>query len=78
MREGFVVYDKAVKELWACANVDARASNEVFQLKAIDPHLEHQIYSLSGQTFALAALPRLLWLKNNEPDLTLIKNTVIT
>ena len=29
MREGIVLYDKEGKELWAVANVDARASKEV-------------------------------------------------
>jgi autoinducer 2 (AI-2) kinase len=68
-REGFVLYDSAGRELWACANVDARASAEVLQLKQSDPDLERNIYKSSGQTFALGALPRLLWLKNNQPEL---------
>ena len=29
MREGIILYDKAGKEIWACANVDARSTNEV-------------------------------------------------
>ncbi len=32
MREGIVLYDKDGKELWAVANVDARASKEVAYL----------------------------------------------
>ncbi|KAB2334735.1 autoinducer-2 kinase [Cytobacillus depressus] len=69
MREGFVLYDEDGKELWACANVDARASDEVRFLKALDSELEQKIYEISGQTFALGALPRLLWLKNHKPEL---------
>ncbi|MCL2759866.1 MAG: autoinducer-2 kinase [Treponema sp.] len=68
MREGIVLYDKDGNELWACANVDARAKDEVSQLKQIDPNLENEVYMKSGQTFALGALPRLLWVKNKLPD----------
>ncbi|MDR2433173.1 MAG: autoinducer-2 kinase [Treponema sp.] len=69
MREGIVLYDAAGKEIWACANVDARSGKEVRQLKQISPELEKEIYLESGQTFALSALPRLLWVKNKFPGL---------
>lgn len=69
MREGFVLYDKNGREIWACANVDARAIDEAKELKQRDPELERKLYALSGQTFALGALPRLLWLKNKQPDI---------
>ncbi|MBP8641056.1 MAG: autoinducer-2 kinase [Oscillospiraceae bacterium] len=69
MREGIVLYDADGKEIWACANVDARSNDEVAQLIAIDPQLEKEIYSKSGQTYALGALPRLLWVKNKEPEI---------
>ena len=69
MREGIVLYDKYDKELWAVANVDARAEKEVSFLKKEYEGIEEKFYEDSGQTFALGALPRLLWLKNNEPTL---------
>ena len=69
MREGIVLYDSEGKELWAVANVDTRASGEVKFLKENFVGLEEEFYALSGQTFALGALPRLLWLKNNRPEL---------
>ena len=69
MREGIVLYDKDGNELWGVANVDARASEEVRYLKENFPGIEEEFYQLSGQTFALGALPRLLWLKNNKPDI---------
>ncbi|CAA6804429.1 MAG: Autoinducer 2 (AI-2) kinase LsrK (EC [uncultured Sulfurovum sp.] len=69
MREGIVLYDQEGKALWAVANVDARATNEVKYLKENFDGIEEEFYKLSGQTFALGALPRILWLKNNEPEL---------
>jgi len=69
MREGIVLYDKFGHELWGVANVDARAFQEVRELKEKFPNMEDNFYQESGQTFALGALPRLLWLKNNEPEI---------
>ena len=68
MREGFVLYDKNGQEIWACANVDGRASAEVSELKQIRSEIEEGLYRKSGQTFSLGALPRLLWIKKHEPD----------
>ena len=69
MREGIVVYDKEGEALWGVANVDARADKEVRFLKENHVGIEEAFYQESGQTFALGALPRLLWLKNNQPKL---------
>jgi autoinducer 2 (AI-2) kinase len=68
-REGIVLYDKDGRELWAVANVDARAVNEVKYLNKKFPKLEEKFYKKSGQTFALGAIPRILWLKNNKPKI---------
>jgi autoinducer 2 (AI-2) kinase len=69
MREGIVLYDKQGRELWAVANVDARADKEVKYLKENFEGIEEEFYEKSGQTFALGALPRIMWLKNNEPEI---------
>ncbi len=69
MREGIILYDKEGRELWGVANVDARASEEVKELKEKFPGIEEEFYRESGQTFALGALPRLLWVKKHRPDL---------
>ncbi len=69
MREGIVLYDKEQKELFAVANVDSRASNEVKYLKEKFPQYENEFYKISGQTFALGAIPRLLWVKNNKANI---------
>ena len=60
MREGIVLYDKTGTEIWACANVDARANDEVAELIHSRPGLEKELYCESGQSYALDALPRLL------------------
>lgn len=69
MREGILLYDKEGKEIWACANVDARSNDEVGELIAMNPDLERELYLESGQTYALGALPRLLWVKNKMPEI---------
>lgn len=69
MREGIVLYDKDQNELFAVANVDARADKEVSHLKNLYPKLEEEFYAQSGQTFALGALPRLMWVKEHRPHL---------
>ena len=69
MREGIVLYDKEGQALWGVANVDARADAEVRFLKEEFEGIEADFYKTSGQTFALGALPRILWLKNNRPDI---------
>jgi autoinducer-2 kinase len=69
MREGIVLYDHNGEELFAVANVDARADTEVAYLNSAFPTLEKECYAISGQTFALGALPRLLWVKNNHPEI---------
>ena len=68
MREGIVLYDKDGREIWACANVDARSNDEVGELIRMNPGLEKEVYLESGQTYALGALPRLLWVKNKRPE----------
>ncbi|WP_269195137.1 FGGY family carbohydrate kinase, partial [Enterobacter kobei] len=70
MREGIVLYDRNGEAIWACANVDARASREVAELKEIhDNRFESEVYDVSGQTLALSAMPRLLWLAHHRPDI---------
>lgn len=67
MREAIVLYDGDGKEIWGVANVDSRAIAEVGELKARSADFERQFYEISGETFALGALPRLNWLKKHDP-----------
>ena len=69
MREGIVLYDRDGAELWACANVDGRAAEEVAALKGHEERIEEAFYRVTGQTFALGAWPRLEWVRAHRPDL---------
>ncbi|AFI85896.1 autoinducer-2 kinase [Aggregatibacter actinomycetemcomitans] len=70
MREGIVLYDEYKTPIWACGNVDARAVEEVKELKTLHNYtFEQQLYSVSGQTLALSTVPRLLWLAHHRPDI---------
>ncbi len=68
MREGIVLYDSDGTEVWACANVDSRSSDEVAELARISENFEYEIYHRSGQTFSLGAIARILWVKNHLPE----------
>lgn len=69
MREAIVLFDEKGKEIWACANVDSRSNDEVRELRARGEELEKEIYNISGQMFALGAIPRLLWIKKHQPEI---------
>ncbi|MBE2896430.1 autoinducer-2 kinase [Pasteurellaceae bacterium HPA106] len=69
MREAIVLYDSNKAPIWACGNVDARAIKEVKRLKNRDDDYEKTMYNSSGQTLSLSAVPRLLWLKENQPSI---------
>ena len=68
MREAIVLYDGDGKEIWGVANVDSRAVAEVGELRARSADFERDFYEVSGETFALGALPRLNWLKKHDPE----------
>jgi autoinducer 2 (AI-2) kinase len=54
MREGFVLYDANGREIWACANVDARAMEEAKELKNTDTDIEKKMnYQVKRLLWAL-------------------------
>jgi len=67
MREGIVLYDKQKREIWACPNVDARASQEVEDM--IEAGLGEPIYKTGGDWLSIIAPPRLWWIRRNLPEI---------
>ncbi len=67
MREAMVLYNKKGEVIWACSNIDARANEEVVELRKLG--LEKEIYDLTGQTFSLSDVARLLWVKKHLPEI---------
>jgi autoinducer 2 (AI-2) kinase len=65
MREGIVLYDRTGQEIWACPNVDSRASEEALEL--VERKLAEKIYFTGGDWVAITSPPRLLWLQKHEP-----------
>ena len=66
MREGMVLYDREGREIWACPNVDSRASLEVSQL--IKKGLARKIYFKAGDWLAITSPPRFLWIRKHQPE----------
>lgn len=66
MREGFVLYDRELREIWACPNVDARAHEEARQLVA--DGLAELIYETGGDWVGITSPPRLLWIARHQPE----------
>jgi len=67
MREGFVLYNRAGEEIWACPNADSRAVEEVKELESRG--LGKMIYRTGGDWFGMAAPPRFLWIKRHQPEI---------
>jgi autoinducer 2 (AI-2) kinase len=67
VRGGLVLLDRAGRELWACGSTDARAAEQVELIRRGDPGFEAEAYARTGQTLAMSALPRLLWLRDHLP-----------
>ena len=62
-----VLYDAAGREIWACPNVDSRASEEAGEL--VQSGQARRIYDLAGDWVSITAPARLLWLQRHEPGL---------
>ena len=66
MREGMVLYDKAGREIWACPNVDSRASAEATEL--VRSGDARKIFEEGGDWVSITSPARFLWIKAHEPD----------
>jgi autoinducer 2 (AI-2) kinase len=67
MREGMVLYDAAGREIFACPNVDSRASAEAEEL--IREGAAEKIYAEAGDWVAITSPARLRWLGRHRPDI---------
>ena len=67
MREGMVCYDERDREIWACPNVDGRATEEVAEL--IEEGLAEEIYGRSGDWVAITAPARFRWIARHQPEI---------
>ena len=67
MGGGLVLYDRAGREVWACANGDARAQRQARAL--LDSGMAGQLYQLGGGWISLSAPPRLDWVRQHQPAL---------
>jgi len=67
MREGIVLYDDSDAVIWACPNVDSRAQREAEELTRSG--LSDEIFRIAGDWVSITAPARLLWLRNNRPEI---------
>jgi autoinducer 2 (AI-2) kinase len=67
MREGMVLWDQRGEEIWACPNVDSRASQEAAAL--IRSGAAEEIYSHGGDWVAITAPARFAWLARHKPNI---------
>jgi len=67
MGGGLVLYDRGGRELWACANGDARAGPQAEALLASGTAA--RLYQLGGGWISLSAPPRLDWVRQRQPAL---------
>jgi len=65
MGGGLVLYDRAGREVWACANGDARAWRQARALLASG--MADRLYQLGGGWISLSAPPRLDWVRQHRP-----------
>ena len=65
MGGGLVLYDRRGREVWACANGDARAAQEASALLA--DGTAAGLYRRGGGWISLSAAPRLAWVRRHQP-----------
>ena len=67
MREGMVLYDARGREIWACPNVDSRATEEAAEL--VRSGAAQEIYERAGDWVAITAPARFLWIARHQPEI---------
>lgn len=67
MREGMVLYNKDKKVIWACPNVDGRATEEVIEMVKQD--LGKPIYRIGGDWLSIISPGRFWWIRKHKPEI---------
>jgi autoinducer-2 kinase len=67
MREGMVLYNQKKEVIWACPNVDARATAEVIEM--VKQELARPICKVGGDWLSIISPPRLWWIRKNQPEI---------
>jgi autoinducer 2 (AI-2) kinase len=67
MREGMVLYDASGREIWACPNVDSRASAEAAEL--VESGDARRIFEKGGDWVAITSPGRFRWIARHEPEI---------
>jgi autoinducer 2 (AI-2) kinase len=67
MREGMVLYDAEGREIWACPNVDSRASVEATAL--VRDGRARQLFDVGGDWVSITSPARFLWIQEHEPEI---------
>jgi len=67
MREGMVLYDRSGREIWACPNVDGRATDEAVEM--MRRGMADRIYETGGDWLGIISPPRFWWIRNHAPEL---------
>jgi autoinducer-2 kinase len=66
MREGMVLYDAGGHEIWACPNVDSRASSQAAELVRTGD--ARRIFETGGDWVAITSPARFRWIREVQPD----------
>ena len=67
MREGMVLYDASGQEIWACPNVDSRATAEADEL--VSSGAARRIFERGGDWVSITSPARFLWIRAHEPQI---------
>ena len=65
MREGMVLYDASGHEIWACPNVDSRASSQADAL--VRSGGARRIFERGGDWVSITSPARFIWIREHEP-----------
>ena len=61
-----VLYDSDRKEIWACPNIDARATAEVVEM--LGEGIAEPLYRVGGDWLNIISPPRFRWIKKHQPE----------